>query len=213
MLYVRLQETLWPGFCYCLVVREQRPPLTVCLQSADNVHSLIKRCSQRGIYAVNNSQKPPLSIRRPTFRNHSGRLKSIKVSTSQFPFLIPYLLINFPDKARKNPLLRISNFFHKNIKPAIICVIVCYFSYGCYLPRKPDLLSTLLLYQSGHCNRSPEKRHRVYLCTKNRHPLISEELPDMQPHYSKSFDASSISPDHLSAAFSSSSDVPLGCPT
>ena len=66
MLYVRLQETLWPGFCYCLVVREQRPPLTVCLQSADNVHSLIKRCSQRGIYAVNNSQKPPLSIRRPT---------------------------------------------------------------------------------------------------------------------------------------------------
>ena len=68
MLYVRLQETLWPGFCYCLVVREQRPPLTVCLQSADNVHSLIKRCSQRGIYAVNNSQKPPLSIRRPTAR-------------------------------------------------------------------------------------------------------------------------------------------------
>ena len=34
--------------------------------SVDRVRSPVKRCSQVGVHAVNNSPEPPLSIRRPT---------------------------------------------------------------------------------------------------------------------------------------------------
>ena len=36
--------------------------------SADRVRSPVKRCSQVGVHAVNNSPEPPLSIRRPTIQ-------------------------------------------------------------------------------------------------------------------------------------------------
>ena len=58
-------------------------------------------------------------------------------------------------------------------------------------PRKPDLLSILLLYQLDNYNRSPEKRHRVYLCTKTGTPPFQEEVPGifnpvilLLPHHS-----------------------------
>ena len=59
--------------------------------SADRVRSPVKRCSQVGVHAGNNSPEPPLSIRRPTeaFDYICERLENIKNGGGSFiPILI-----------------------------------------------------------------------------------------------------------------------------